>query len=134
MRKTAEERHRMMQAIRGRDTTPELAVRRMAHRMGYRFRLHRKSLPGTPDLVFVSRRKVIFIHGCFWHAHGCKLTRMPKRNLGYWVPKLKRNRTRDKKNLRTLTATGWRCLVIWECEIRAGTKLEGRLKTFLDGA
>jgi DNA mismatch endonuclease (patch repair protein) len=132
MKKSPEERGRMMRAIKGRDTVPELAVRRLAHKLGYRFRLHRKDLPGTPDLVFPSRRKVIFIHGCFWHSHGCKLTRLPTSNLGYWVPKLNRNRVRDEKNLKTLTAEGWQHLVIWECEIRSGEKLEQRLKTFLN--
>jgi DNA mismatch endonuclease (patch repair protein) len=132
MKKSPEERARMMRAFKGRDTAPELAVRRLAHQMGYRFRLHRKDLPGTPDLVFVSRRKVIFIHGCFWHAHGCKLTRVPKSNLKYWVPKLQRNRTRDERNLDALAVKGWRCLVIWECEIRAGETLQQRLKKFLE--
>jgi DNA mismatch endonuclease (patch repair protein) len=132
MKKSPEERSQMMRAIKGRDTAPELAVRRIAHKMGYRFRLHRKDLSGTPDLVFVSRRKVVFIHGCFWHLHGCKLTRLPKSNLSYWVPKLKRNQDRDEKNLKALTAEGWRYLVIWECEIRSGLRLEQRLKDFLD--
>jgi DNA mismatch endonuclease (patch repair protein) len=133
MKKSPEERGRMMRAIKGRDTGPELAVRRLAYKMGYRFRLHRRDLPGTPDLVFASRRKVIFIHGCFWHLHGCKLTRLPTSNLGYWVPKLNRNRVRDEKNLKVLAAEGWQHLVIWECEIRSGENLEQRLKTFLDG-
>jgi len=132
MKKSPEERSRMMRAIKGRDTGPELVVRSIAHRMGYRFRLYRKDLPGTPDLVFVSRRKVIFIHGCFWHAHGCKLTRVPTSNRKYWVPKLQRNRTRDEKNLAALTMEGWRYLVIWECEIRASENLQRRLKNFLD--
>ncbi|MGH9721912.1 MAG: very short patch repair endonuclease [Bryobacteraceae bacterium] len=132
MKKSPEERGRMMRAIKGRDTAPELAVRCLAHRMGYRFRLHRKDLPGTPDLVFVSRRKVVFIHGCFWHSHGCNLTRLPTSNLGYWVPKLERNKDRDEKNLKALTAEGWHYLVIWECEIRSGEKLPQRLKDFLD--
>ncbi len=99
MNRSPEERTRMMRAFKSRDTAPELAVRRLAHRMGYRFRLHRADLPGRPDMVFVSRRKVIFIQGCFWHAHGCKLTRLPNSNLGYWLPKLKRNRERDRKSL-----------------------------------
>lgn len=132
MKKSLEERGRMMRAFKGRDTVPELTVRRLAHEMGYRFRLHRRDLPGTPDLVFVSQRKVVFIHGCFWHSHGCNLTRLPTSNLGYWVPKLKRNRDRDKKTLKALTAEGWRHLVIWECEIRRGQELQRRLKNFLD--
>jgi DNA mismatch endonuclease (patch repair protein) len=132
MKKSPEERLRMMRAIKGRNTTPELAVRRSAHQMGYRFRLNRTDLPGTPDLVFVSRQKVIFVHGCFWHAHGCKLTRVPKANLEYWVSKFKRNRIRDEKNLEALAAQGWRYLVIWECEIRDSEKLQQRLKNFLE--
>jgi len=87
MKRSPEERRRVMRSIKGRDTGPELVVRRIAHEMGYRFRLHRKDLPGTPDLVFASRRKVIFVNGCFWHGHGCKLTRVPKANLAYWAAK-----------------------------------------------
>jgi DNA mismatch endonuclease (patch repair protein) len=132
MRKSPTERTRMMRSFKGRNTGLELTVRRMIHRMGYRFRLYRKDLPGTPDLVFVSRRKVLFVHGCFWHAHGCPLTRVPKSNRRYWVPKFRRNRARDKKNIATLRAEGWRYLVIWECEVRAGQNLQPRLKAFLD--
>jgi DNA mismatch endonuclease (patch repair protein) len=134
MKKSPEERARMMRAFKKRDTIPELTVRRITHAMGYRFRLHRRDLPGTPDIVFVSRRKVIFINGCFWHSHGCKLTRLPTSNLGYWLPKLKRNRDRDHVNLGALTADGWRHLVLWECEIKDGTQLKQRLKDFLEGS
>jgi DNA mismatch endonuclease (patch repair protein) len=130
-KKSPEERKKMMSAIRSRDTVPELAVRREAHRMGYRFRLHRKGLPGTPDLVFPSRRKAVFVHGCFWHAHGCKLSRAPKTNLDYWIPKLKHNCARDVRNLEALTTQGWKHLVIWECESRDIRSLEKRLKKFL---
>jgi DNA mismatch endonuclease (patch repair protein) len=131
MKKTPEERARMMRAFKSRDTAPELAVRRLAHRLGYRFRLHRKDLPGTPDLVFVALRKVIFIHGCFWHSHGCKLTRTPKSNLEYWLPKLQRNRERDRRVARQLAADGWGRLVIWECQIRDQEGLERALHGFL---
>jgi DNA mismatch endonuclease (patch repair protein) len=120
-----------MRSIRNRDTAPELAVRRIAHSMGYRFRLYRKGLPGTPDLVFPSRRKAIFVHGCFWHVHGCKLSRIPKSNLDYWIPKLKRNCARDAQNLEELTAKGWKHVVIWECESRDTGGLRKRLKKFL---
>jgi DNA mismatch endonuclease (patch repair protein) len=130
-KKSPEERKKMMSAIRSRDTIPELTVRRAAHSMGYRYRLHRKGLPGTPDLVFPSRRKIVFVHGCFWHAHGCKLSRLPKSNLGYWVPKLRRNCARDARNLKLLTAQGWKCLVIWECESRDTRILERRMEKFL---
>ena len=123
----------MMRAFKSRNTAPELAVRHIAHQMGYRFRLHRKDLPGTPDLVFVSRRKVIFIHGCFWHTHGCDLTRVPKSNLKYWVPKLQGNRARDEKTLAALAVEGWRSLIIWECEVRDNDKLRQRLMKFLGG-
>jgi DNA mismatch endonuclease (patch repair protein) len=131
MKKTPEERARMMRAFRKKDTAPEIAVRRLAHQMGYRFRLYRRDLPGNPDIVFPSRKKVIFVHGCFWHCHGCELTRLPRRNLEYWVPKLNRNRTRDARNLGVLEAEGWSYLVIWECEVSDLKRLQARLKAFL---
>jgi DNA mismatch endonuclease, patch repair protein len=120
-----------MRAIRSKGMKPELAVRRLVHKLGYRYRLHRTDLPVTPDLVFVSRRKVIFVHGCFWHAHGCKQSHVPKSNVEYWAPKLRRNRKRDAKNLKALTAQGWRSLVIWECEIKDENAVARRLKAFL---
>lgn len=123
-----------MRAIRSKDMQPELNVRSLAHRLGYRFRLHRKDLPGKPDLVFASRRKVIFVHGCFWHSHNCKAAHIPKSNQDYWVPKLERNKTRDGKNIEALQATGWQALVIWECETRDEGGLKKRLKTFLGRA
>jgi DNA mismatch endonuclease (patch repair protein) len=120
-----------MRAIRSKDMRPELTVRSIAHKLGYRFRLHRKDLPGKPDLVFPSRRKVIFVHGCFWHSHGCKISHMPKSNAGYWGPKLERNRTRDHRNIEALTAAGWGSLVIWECETRDDADLRKRVMKFL---
>src|ERR1700680_1455635 len=105
-----------MRAIRSKDMLPELRVRSIAHRLGYRFRLHRKDLPGKPDLVFASRRKVIFVHGCFWHCHNWKEAHTPKSNAEYWAPKLRRNKLRDEKNLEKLSEEGWQSLVIWECE------------------
>lgn len=120
-----------MRRIRSKGMLPELAVRSMVHRMGYRFRLHRKDLPGKPDLVFVSRRKVIFVHGCFWHAHACKIAHAPKSNADYWGPKLKRNQVRDKNNLKALTVLGWKPLVIWECEMKNETGLPKRIRAFL---
>jgi DNA mismatch endonuclease, patch repair protein len=121
-----------MRAIRSKDMLPELAVRSLVHRMGYRFRLHRSDLPGKPDLVFPSRRKVVFVHGCFWHSHGCKIAHLPKSNKDYWEPKLKRNRARDLQNVEILKADGWRVLVIWECKTRDERKLSLQLRRFLD--
>lgn len=123
-----------MRAIRSKDMLPEMAVRSLVHRLGYRYRLHRKDLPGKPDLVFAPRRKVIFVHGCFWHSHDCKYAHTPKSNLGYWMPKLARNQARDKKSIEALTAEGWKTLVIWECETKDEASLKTRLKKFLDGA
>lgn len=123
-----------MRAIRDKGTKPEMAVRRVAHRLGYRYRLHRKDLPGRPDLVFPSRRKVVFVHGCFWHQHSqgnCKIARRPRSRLEYWLPKLKRNVERDAKHLDKLRAMGWAALTIWECEVPCRTHVERRLRSFL---
>lgn len=121
-----------MRAVKGADTGPELAVRRMAHAMGYRFRLHRKDLPGKPDLVFPRFRKVIFVHGCFWHGHGCKRgRRAPKSNADYWSRKISRNRARDASNIAGLKALGWSAAVIWECQLKESGKIRGRLLRFL---
>lgn len=120
-----------MRAIRSKDMLPELRVRSLVHNLGYRFRLHRKDLPGKPDLVFPSRRKVIFVHGCFWHSHSCKVAHVPKSNGSYWVPKLERNRVRDRKNVKALRAEGWQSLVIWECELRDEGSVKKRLQTFI---
>ncbi|MGP8270110.1 MAG: very short patch repair endonuclease [Terracidiphilus sp.] len=121
-----------MRAIRSKDMRPELAVRHLVHQMGYRYRLHKKDLPGKPDLAFVSRRKVIFVHGCFWHAHkGCKAAHVPKSNLEYWGPKLERNLTRDLKNIESLMANGWETLIIWECETKTQEELKKRILDFL---
>jgi len=121
-----------MRAIRSKGMRPELAVRSLVHKMGYRYRLHKKDLPGRPDLVFPSRRKVIFVHGCFWHAHKhCKAAHLPKSNLEYWGPKLERNRTRDRENIEGLNAGGWESMVVWECEVKTQDELEKRLLDFL---
>ena len=125
------DRSENMRRIRHKDMAPELAVRRLAHGMGYRYRLHRKDLPGKPDLVFVSRRKVIFVHGCFWHMHGCKVSHQPKSNLDYWVSKLARNKIRDTKHVKALRADGWHVLVVWECELRQIAKVQQRIARFL---
>jgi DNA mismatch endonuclease (patch repair protein) len=120
-----------MRRIRSKGMLPELAVRNMVHRMGFRFRLHRKDLPGKPDLVFVSRRKVIFVHGCFWHAHGCNKAHTPRSNAEYWNPKLQRNRVRDASNIKALRAAGWEPLVIWECELKKESAVSSRVRKFL---
>lgn len=113
-----ERRSANMARIRSRDTSPELVLRKLIHGLGYRFRLHRKDLPGKPDLVFPSRRKVIFMHGCFWHQHPeCREGRVPGSRPEYWVPKLRRNQERDAASQSELALRGWRHLVIWECEI-----------------
>jgi DNA mismatch endonuclease (patch repair protein) len=123
-----------MRQIRSQGTKPELAVRSLVHRLGYRFRLHRKGLPGKPDLVFVSRQKVIFVHGCFWHGHereGCLDSRVPKSNTGYWSPKLAGNKARDVRSLAALEGQGWKVMVIWECEVGDTTVLASRIRRFL---
>lgn len=123
-----------MRAVKSKDTTPELRVRRLLHGMGYRYRLHRKDLPGHPDLVFASRRKVIFIHGCFWHGHDChRGARVPKTNADYWTIKIGRNRDRDARALKALAEQGWRVLVLWECELKDEAALRETLRAFLDG-
>jgi DNA mismatch endonuclease (patch repair protein) len=129
---TSESRRRIMRAIKSRDTAPELFVRRLAHRMGYRFRLHRKDLPGTPDLVFPGMRKAIFVHGCFWHSHDCgEGARVPKQNRSYWKKKLARNTERDEAAHEALTALGWKVTVFWECELRNRERIERQLRNFL---
>lgn len=129
---TPEQRSERMSRIRCKDSKAELLVRRLTHGMGYRYRLHARDLPGKPDLVFRSRRKVIFVHGCFWHGHDCKLGRMPKSRLEFWGNKIASNRERDSRVLAELAAQGWRALVIWECQIGDGESLATRVKEFLD--
>lgn len=110
-------RSAMMARIRARDTKPEMAVRKAAHRLGYRFRLHRRDLPGSPDLVFPARKKIVFVHGCFWHSHeGCRFAYRPKSNVEFWEGKLRKNRERDIRVKGELECMGWDVLVIWECE------------------
>lgn len=134
MKETPEQRSRVMRAVKSRDTQPEMIVRRLAHRMGYRFRLHRRDLPGKPDLVFPRLRKVIFVHGCFWHGHNCaRGARMPVQNRDYWVQKVTRNRDRDKAAQAALIAAGWETAVLWECEIRDKDQIARRIRTFLGG-
>ena len=132
---TKKERSERMSRVRGRDTKPELTVRRLVHRMGYRYRLHRRDLPGTPDLVFPRRKKAIYVHGCFWHRHpdpACKLARLPKSRLDFWKPKLEGNRCRDEESQAKLRELGWNVLVVWECQIARSDHLENTLREFLE--
>lgn len=127
-------RSRNMSRIRSKGMKPEMAVRRAAHRLGYRFRLHRRDLPGTPDLVFPSRRKVIFVHGCFWHHHPdpmCKAAHVPRSNTDYWGPKLTRNTARDAVARTELEGAGWQVLELWECRVRDAKAIEHAIRDFL---
>jgi len=126
------ERSERMSRIRNIDTKPELIVRHLVYGMGYRYRLHAKDLPGNPDLVFRRIKKVIFVHGCFWHQHGCRQYRMPKTKVGFWGPKLARNVTRDAQAQRELRKLGWRTLTIWECQLKTTASVRGRIKRFLE--
>jgi DNA mismatch endonuclease (patch repair protein) len=121
-----------MRAIKSKDTLPELLVRRLVHGMGYRYRLHRKDLPGKPDLAFPRMRKAIFVHGCFWHRHDCDGEgRVPERNRAYWREKLERNKERDLAAVKSLRDLGWKVGVFWECELREQKTLARRLRLFL---
>ena len=133
---TPDARAERMSRVRGRDTGPEMMVRRMLHGMGYRYRLHAKELPGRPDIVFRGRRIAIFVHGCFWHRHpdpNCKLARLPKSRLDFWLPKLEGNRARDLVNVEKLEAAGWRVLLVWECELGNKEQLRNTLRRFITG-
>lgn len=122
----------LMSRIRGVNTTPELAVRRLAHALGYRFRLHRRDLPGSPDLVFPGRRRVVFVHGCFWHRHpGCRKATTPKTRAEFWRTKFERNVERDREAERHLIDEGWSVLTVWECETKDAEALAARLREFL---
>lgn len=130
---TPEERSRVMRAVKSTGTSPERVVRRAATALGYRYRLHRKDLPGSPDLVFPGRRAAIFVHGCFWHGHRCKRgARTPAANRDYWERKIDRNRARDRRSARALRAAGRRVLTLWECGLRDEARLARRLRRFLD--
>ena len=125
-------RSEIMARVRARDTGPELVVRRLVYSMGYRYRLHDRSLPGTPDLVFRRMHKLIFVHGCFWHRHtGCALARWPKSHTSFWRKKLLANKERDRLNLRRLRRDGWSVLVVWECQLEKPLPLRKRLGGFL---
>ena len=129
---TPAERSERMSRIRNADTKPEMIVRRLVHAMGYRYRLHARDLPGKPDLVFRPRRKVIFVHGCFWHQHGCQQYRQPRTRRSFWDPKLAKNKARDAEVRRELRKLGWQVIVVWECQIKGQELLQTRIKRFLE--
>lgn len=125
-------RSERMSRVKAKDTKPEMKLRRLVHGLGFRYRLHRRDLPGTPDLVFPGRRAVIFMHGCFWHRHpGCSLTRMPKSRVEFWRTKLDANRKRDLRHQQVLAELGWRVLVVWECELRDLDAVAREVEAFL---
>jgi DNA mismatch endonuclease (patch repair protein) len=125
-------RSRIMRAVKPKDTKPELAVRRALHALGFRFRLHRRDLPGSPDIVLPRHRAVVLVHGCFWHQHdGCRHGVLPRTRRRYWRPKLRRNVARDAEVATALAALGWRVLVVWECELRDDGALGQRLSAFM---
>lgn len=127
------ERSRIMAAVKAKDTTPEMVVRRIAHALGFRFRLHIKGLPGTPDLVFPRLKRVIIVNGCFWHGHTCGRCRIPATRREYWVAKINRNMERDRSSRRALRRGGWRVMVVWECQtiVRRQSEFKRRLTRFL---
>lgn len=129
---TPQARSQLMGRIHSKNTKPEIAVRSTLHRLGYRFRLHRKDLPGRPDIVLPRHRKIILVQGCFWHGHTCRLASKPKSNKGYWEPKIRANRARDARNLAALADLGWSVLELWECEIKNSQDLESRLRKFMN--
>ncbi len=129
---TTRERSHRMSLIRSKDTKPELKVRSLLHAMGYRFRLHRNDLPGRPDISFGTRKKIIFVHGCFWHGHDhCSVANVPKSRTDFWNQKFLKNRERDRRNIDLLKDAGWEVLVVWECEAKAMEDLAKRLAAFL---
>jgi DNA mismatch endonuclease, patch repair protein len=130
--RTPEQRSRIMSSVGTKDTGPELLLRRLLHQAGYRYRLHPKHLPGKPDLAFPSRRKAIFVHGCFWHGHGCSKGKAPKSRQDYWTPKLSANKARDERRLRELADLGWSSMVVWQCELNDPQETLQSVKKFLE--
>jgi len=129
---TTQQRSFNMSRIRGKDTKPELVVRSLIHRLGFRYVLHRRDLPGCPDIVFPSRKKIIFVHGCFWHLHNCRYGKVtPQSNAEFWKSKRSGNRERDRKSVRQLRKQGWSVLTIWECSVSSLDRLEGEIEHFL---
>ncbi|EMH6929975.1 TPA: very short patch repair endonuclease [Pseudomonas aeruginosa] len=132
-RLSVEQRSRLMSRVKGKNTAPELVVRRLVFGMGYRYRLHLKNLPGRPDLAFLGRKKVIFVNGCFWHGHtGCRYGQLPKTRLEYWQDKIERNKKRDEENIYSLETNGWQVLTIWQCELRNIEHLREKLSNFME--
>jgi DNA mismatch endonuclease, patch repair protein len=129
--RTKEQRSRIMKSVGSRDTGPELTVRRLLHRLGYRYRLHRRDLPGQPDLVFPGRRKAIFIHGCFWHGHDCRKGKLPKSRTEYWTAKIKANQDRDARVVARLEDACWQTLSVWQCELKSLNAIGRVLREFL---
>lgn len=129
--RTPESRSALMSRIGSKHTAPELAVRTLLYGMGYRYRLHRRDLPGKPDIVFISRKKAIFVHGCFWHGHGCRIGKLPKSRVDFWADKMEMNRERDQSNEYALKSAGWQVLTIWQCEIKNEVPLREKLVRFL---
>ncbi|MPV69064.1 very short patch repair endonuclease [Burkholderia sp. BE17] len=129
--RTPAQRSKIMRAVGTRNTGPELTVRKLLHRLGYRYRLNVRGLPGTPDIVFAGRKKVIFVHGCYWHGHNCKKGALPKSSVDYWGPKIQANRDRDARNVADLTQAGWSVLTVWQCELRDLSAVEETLSSFL---
>ena len=129
--RTKEQRSRIMKSVGTRDTGPEMVVRRLLHRLGYRYRLHRKDLPGRPDIVFPGLRKTIFVHGCFWHGHKCSKGKLPKSRIRYWTAKIKANQDRDARVTASLADEGWQSLTVWQCELKSLGEIERKLLDFL---
>jgi len=132
-RVTKKVRSKIMAAVRTRNTGAEIAVRSIAHRLGFRYSLARDDLPGKPDLAFVGRRKVIFVHGCFWHGHTCHYGRLPQSRIDYWKPKIAANRIRDRKQSKELKKAGWSVMIVWQCELKKTDRLKSKIGSFLDG-
>ena len=131
--RTPDQRRRIMQSVKTKNTGPEQQIRKALFAAGYRYRLHRKDLPGSPDIVFPARKKAIFVHGCFWHGHNCPKGRLPKSRMDYWGPKVEANRTRDNRNVIALSAEGWNVLVIWQCELTDFPFAFDRIVRFVEG-
>lgn len=129
---TPRQRSLLMSRVRGKDTRPEMIVRRLVHSMGFRYRLHVRTLPGTPDLVFASRRKIVNVNGCFWHDHGCSRSTKPQRRREWWAAKFRVNRQRDRRTRAQLRRLGWDVLTVWECELGEAVRLAARLSAFLN--
>lgn len=130
-RVSKEIRSRIMTRVKSKNTGPEMRVRKLLHGLGYRYRIHGKDLPGSPDIVFPGKKKMIFVHGCFWHGHDCRWGKLPKSNIEYWMSKIRDNRCRDSKNEDALRLLGWKCLVVWQCELKTPEELKIKLVRFL---